>query len=255
MSIKIKEVVTKKDLRKFIKFPFELYKNNEFWVPPIISEEMKVLRKDKNPFFEIGEAKYFLAYKDNKIVGRIAGIISNPYIEKVGKLYGRFGWIDFVDDIEVCKKLLDVTEKWMRSKGMVALQGPLGFTNFDPQGMLIEGFQEIGTVAGIYNYPYYSKCIELCDYEKDVDWIEFIIANPNKIPEKILNIANHIEKKYKFKKLKIKNKKEMRFYGHELFKLIEKTYGNNFGVMKYTTKQIDMYIENFLSFIICFLTE
>lgn len=249
MDIKIKEVTNNRDLRSFIKFPFRLYKGNEFWVPPIISEEMKVLRKDKNPFFEVGEAKYFLAYKNNKVVGRIAGIISNPYIEKVGKKHGRFGWIDFVDDIEVCKKLLVEVEKWTKSKGMIALQGPLGFTNFDPQGMLIEGFQKIGTLAGIYNYSYYSKYLELCNYKKQVDWIEFIIKKPIETPEKIIKIANHVENKYDYKKLEIKSKKEMRYYGRELFKLIEMTYKDNFGVMKYTDKQIDMYIEKFLSFI------
>jgi hypothetical protein len=249
LDIKIKEVTTNRELRKFIKFPFRLYKGNEYWVPPIIVEEMKVLRKDKNPFFEIGEAKYFLAYKDNKIVGRIAGIISNTYIEKVGKNYGRFGWIDFIDDIRVCKKLLTEVEKWMKSKGMIALQGPLGFTNFDPQGMLIEGFQEIDTLAGIYNYSYYSKYIELCNYKKDIDWIEFIIKKPNTIPEKIIKIADHVKKEYGYKKLEIKSKKEMKYYGRELFKLIEMTYKYNFGVMKYSSKQIDMYIEKFLSFI------
>ncbi len=249
MNIKIKEVTTNRDLRNFIKFPFKLYKNNKFWVPPIISEEMKVLQKDKNPFFEVGEAKYFLAYKNKKIVGRIAGIISDPYIEKLGKKYGRFGWIDFIDDFEVSKKLLFEIEKWMKSKGMIALQGPLGFTNFDSQGMLVEGFKEIDTVAGIYNFSYYPKYLELCNYKKDVDWIEFIIKKPSKIPEKILKIANYVEKKYGYKKLEIKNKKVMKYYGQELFKLIEMTYKDNFGVMKYTSKQVDMYIEKFISFI------
>ena len=166
MELQIKEVQNKKDLKKFISFPYDLYKGNKYWVPPLRFDEMNTLDWNKNPAFDFCEAKYWLAYRDGKIVGRIAGIINNKYIEKWGNKYARFGWIDFIDDVEVLKALISTVETWASEKGMEAVEGPLGFTDLDYEGMLIEGFEELGTMAGIYNYPYYPQYIEKLGYKK-----------------------------------------------------------------------------------------
>ena len=192
MSIIIKKVETLKDLKKFIKFPFELYKDHPYWVPPLIMDELNTLRKDKNPAFEYCEAKYFLAYKDGKIVGRVAGIINHKYIEKWKNKYARFGWIDFINDIEVVKALIGAVERWAKDKGMEGIHGPLGFTDLDYEGMLVEGYNELATIVTIYNYDYYPKLIEKLGFVKDVDWVEYNIKTPDKIPERIERVAKVI---------------------------------------------------------------
>ncbi|MCX6164478.1 MAG: hypothetical protein NTU73_06390, partial [Ignavibacteriae bacterium] len=157
MDIFLKEVKSKRDLRKFIKFPFKLYKNCPQWVPPIFFDELNTLTPKKNPAFDYCECRLWLAYKDSKLAGRIAGIINNKYIEKWGKKAVRFGWIDFIDDEAVSAKLLDAVKEWAISKNLEYIHGPLGFTDLDFEGMLTEGFNEVGTMATIYNYEYYPK--------------------------------------------------------------------------------------------------
>jgi len=175
LQITIKEVRNRRELKKFVLFPYKLYKNNKYWVPPLRFDEMNTLDWNKNPAFDFCEAKYWLAYQNGKIVGRIAGIINHRYIEKWGQKNARFGWIDFIDDIEVLKALINKVENWAKEKGMDAVEGPLGFTDLDYEGMLIQGFEELGTMAGIYNFPYYPKLIEQLGYRKEVDWVEFEI--------------------------------------------------------------------------------
>ena len=161
MAVEIKQVRSIKDLKKFIWFGINLYKNCEFAAPPLMMDDLMTLQKGKNPALDFCETAYYLAFKNGKIAGRIAAIINPVANEKWEKKHARFGWIDFIDDYEISKALLDTAIDWAKSKGMTAIHGPLGFTDFDREGMLIEGFNRNGTLATIYNYPYYpyfSKC-------------------------------------------------------------------------------------------------
>ncbi len=249
MNIEIKEVSGRGDLKKFVKFPYKLYAGNKYWVPPLFFDEMNTLRRDKNPAFEFCESKYWLAYRNGKIVGRIAGIINQKYIDKWHNKYLRFGWIDFIDDEQVVKALLDTVENWALSKGMTAVHGPLGFTDMDYEGMLIEGFNELGTLATIYNYPYYPKYLEKFGYQKDVDWVEFAVKNPQKIPEKIERIANRIKERNNLTILKVNKAKELLPYATEIFEVLNNAYKDLFGFVTLSEKQIAMYVKQYFGFI------
>jgi hypothetical protein len=173
MAIQLREVNTPSELKQFVSFQYSLYRENTYWVPPLRADEMLSLRKDKNPAFDFCEAKYWLAYKNGKIVGRIAGIINKKYNLKWNEKAARFGWFDFVDDPEVSSALLHAVEQWATINGLNHVHGPLGFTDMDGEGTLIEGFDEVGTLGAIYNYPYYPEHIERAGYLKDTDWVEF----------------------------------------------------------------------------------
>ena len=217
MSVEIREVTNKKELKKFVKFNIDLYKGNPYHVPGLIEEEMMTLDRKRNPAFEVCDAIYFLAYKDGKIVGRIAGMINRPSNEAWGQKRARFGFVDFVDDNEVVDALFGAVERWARERGMEEIHGPMGFTDMDHEGMLIEGFDQLGTMATIYNYPYYPKQVERIGYGKDQDWHEFKIYIPDGVPEKHLRIGEIVKKKYGLKVLKFKNKKEIMPYARPLF--------------------------------------
>ena len=176
-----------------------MYKENPYSVPDLYDDMLNTFNKKKNAAFEFCEAEYFLAYKDDKIVGRVAGIINNKANEVWDKKDVRFGWIDFIDDIEVTKALLEAVEQWGKERGMTHILGPLGFTDFDAEGMLIEGFDQLSTMATIYNFPYYPEHMEKLGYTKDADWVEFKIYIPDAIPEKHQRISDLIHKKYIFK--------------------------------------------------------
>ncbi|OQX97032.1 MAG: hypothetical protein B6I20_13545, partial [Bacteroidetes bacterium 4572_117] len=188
-KIKIKEVKSKSDLKIFIAFPDKLYKGNKYRVPQLHSFEKSTLVKEKNPAFDFCEARYWLAYKNNTIVGRIAGIINHKSNEIWKEKNLRFGWIDFIDDIDVSSALVKTVEGWARQKGMTAVHGPLGFSDMDLEGMLVEGFDEIGTQATIYNYPYYPVHLEKLGYAKDVDWVQLEVKIPKQVPDKIKRIS------------------------------------------------------------------
>ncbi|MCK4653263.1 MAG: GNAT family N-acetyltransferase [Candidatus Cloacimonetes bacterium] len=249
MDIIIKEVKNKKDLKKFISFPYKLYKGNKYWIPPLRNDEFNILYKKENPAFEFCDVKLWLAYENEEVVGRIAGIINYRFIEKWKNKYARFGWIDFVDDENVSKALLNTVENWAREKGMEAVHGPLGFTDLDPEGMLIEGFDELGTIATIYNYPYYSKHLEKSGYSKDIDWIEFEVKVPEKVPEKIERIANIVEKKYKLTALQTKSSKDLKPYAKEIFKVLNDAFEPLYGVVPLTEKQVEKYTEHYMGII------
>ncbi|MFZ1282436.1 MAG: hypothetical protein WAR59_16475, partial [Ignavibacteriaceae bacterium] len=189
MSLIIKEVSSKSDLKNFIAFPYDLYKGNNFFIPPLRFDELKTLDKKVNPAFDFCESKYWLVYKDNRIVGRVAGIINSKFNDKFNKKEARFGWIDFEDDSSISAMLIDTVEKWAVEKGMKSIHGPLGFTDMDGEGMLIEGYEEESTLGSIYNYPYYKNHIEKLGYTKDTDWIEFRVNINSSTPEKIARIA------------------------------------------------------------------
>jgi hypothetical protein len=249
MPITIKEVTTPKERENFIKFPYLLYKGNPYWVPPMLLDEKKVLNKEKNPAFGFCDVKLWLAYKEGKIAGRIAGIINRRYIEAWKNNYARFSYIDFIDDTDVSKALFDAAEKWAKENKMEKIHGPLGFTDFDPEGMLVEGFEELGTFGAIYNYPYYVKHIEKYGYKKDVDWIEFQVKPPEQILEKVDRIAAIVSKKYDLKILRVKKAKELLPYGKEIFHLINRAYKDLFGFVQLSDKQIELYIKEYFGFI------
>lgn len=251
MNIIFKEVNSKSELKKFIKFPFELYKGNKYWVPPLIFDEIKTLSKKKNPAFDFCEAKYWLAYKNDKIVGRIAGIINHKYNEKWNQKSARFGWIDFIDDEAVSDSLINQVIIWAKEKGMNKIHGPLGFTDFDGEGMLTDGFNELSTFGSIYNHSYYPKHIEKLGFEKDADWIEFAVKfDPNaEGPEKVSRIAEAVAERNKLHLLRVKKAKEMLPYAREIFYLINAAYKDLFGFVELTDKQIDMYVKAYFGFI------
>lgn len=189
MSLQIKEVSTLKELKSFIHFPFELYRGNPYWVPTLLFDELNTLRQEKNPAFAYCEARYWLAYQDSRIVGRVAAILNRKHIEQWGERYMRFGWIDFIDNESVSEALLKTVEGWAKDTGMIAVHGPLGFTDLDREGMLVEGFNELATLATIYNNPYYPKHMEKLGYGKDVDWMEYEMSVP---PEPNETIARKV---------------------------------------------------------------
>lgn len=250
MPLVIKEVVTKKELKQFIEFPFSLYKKHPYWIPPLLMDEYETLRADKNPAFEYCRAKYWLAFKDGKPAGRIAGIISQRYIEKWGNKYARFGWVDFVDDAEVVKALFATVEKWAREQGMEGIHGPLGFTDMDHEGMLVDGFNELGTLAAIYNHPYYPKQLEALGYAKDVDWVEFEVKVPDQIPEKADRIARIVMQKSGVRVLEAKKAKDLLPYAHQMFEVLNSAFAPIYAFVPLNEKQISMYIKQYFSFIL-----
>ena len=249
MDIQIKEVTTQKDLKAFIQFPFTLYRDNPYWVPNLVSDDMNTLRKDKNPAFETCEARYWLAYRDGVIVGRVAAILNHPHIEKWGQRYMRFGWLDFIDDPQVSSALLQTVEAWAKEAGMSALHGPLGFTDMDREGMLVEGFDELATMATNYNHPYYPGHMEKLGYTKDIDWVEYEITLPAQPDERIARMADIVMRRNKFRLLEVKNKKELLTHAKELFHLLENEYKQLYGTVPLTPKQVDAYISQYFGFV------
>ena len=249
--IEIKKVENKKDLKTFIDFHYDLYEGNEYDVPNLFSDEMNTLSKDKNAAFEFCEAEYYLAYKDGTLAGRVAAIINHKANSKWGKKSVRFGWIDFIDDREVSKALLDAVEKYGREKGMEDVVGPLGFTDMDPEGMLVWGFDQLGTMPTIYNYAYYPEHIEALEgFEVDNKYVEFKIMVPDEVPEKYAKIAMMIEKRYNLHVRKLTKKDIFQGgMGQKIFDLINDTYKDLYGYSELSQKQIDQLIKSYLGFL------
>ena len=239
---------TRPNLRRFIEFQNDLYKGNRYYVPPFMMDEIETLSPGKNPAFDFCESEYFMAYRDGKPVGRVAGIINSQVCESTGKKTARFGFLDFVDDKEVSTALMSTVEQWARSKGMDRIIGPLGFTDMDREGLLIEGFEELSTMATNYNYPYYAGHLEALGYDKESDWMEFQMKVPDKIPERFDRIATLVSKKYNLRVLKYKQRKAIKEeYGHALFHLINEAYKNLYQYSQLTERQIDYYIDYYLN--------
>ena len=248
-NVVIKKVESKSDLKKFIRFNYELYKDNPYSVPDLY-EDMLGTFSDKNPAMEFCEAEYFLAYKDGKIVGRVAGIINHKANKTWNLKAARFGWIDFIDDEEVSEALLHAVEQWGKEKGMEEIQGPLGFTDMDAEGMLIEGFDQLSTMATIYNFSYYQRHIERLGYEKDADWIEMLLTVPKEVPERLTRIAKIVMEKYDLHIKKYTSHRAIaKEYGSEIFKVINEAFKPLFGYSELTDKQIKQYIKSFLPLI------
>ena len=246
MSVSVKEITTRKDLQKFVRFNIDLYKGNPYHVPGLIDEEIMTLSKDKNPAFEVCEAVYFLAFKDGRIAGRIAGIINHRSNETWKQKYVRFGFVDFIDDCEVVDALFAAVEGWGREKGMTAVHGPLGFTDLDHEGMLVEGFDLPGTMATIYNHPYYPEHLARAGYVKDQDWREFRIYVPAEVPEKHLRIGEIVKQKYGLEVIKFRRKKEIWPYAYKIFDALNKAYAPLYGFTELTPAQIRYYVNMYI---------
>jgi GNAT superfamily N-acetyltransferase len=249
MAVELKEVTTRKDLKTFVKFPHILYQANSCWVPSLNFDEMNTLDKEKNPAFEHCQARCWLAYSDGKVVGRVAAILNQKHIELRHERYMRFGWIDFIDDPSVPAALLGAVEDWARETGMDAVHGPLGFTDLDREGMLVEGFNELGTMATLYNYAYYPVHLETLGYGKDIDWVEYEITVPPKPDETIARIADVSQRRCKLKLLQLGNKKQLLKYAPEVFRLLNEAYQHLYGYVPLTDRQMDAYVDQYFGFI------
>lgn len=247
MAVEIKRVETKKDLKRFIDFHYDLYKDNPYDAPTLFMDDMNTLRRDKNVAFDFCEAEYFLAYKDGKLAGRVAGIINHRANEKFKSRDVRFGWIDFIDDIKVSSALLNAVMEWGKTKGMTDIVGPLGFTDLDPEGMLIMGFDKLGTMETIYNYPYYPEHIEkMGGWMKDNDYVEYFLPMPDKVPEKFAKLSSLIEKRYNLHVRKVTMEDVKNGYAHDVFRVINETYKDLYGFVELTEKQIDQYVKSYM---------
>lgn len=248
MAITVKKVTTKKELKQFIRFNYELYKGNAYKVPELYEDMVDTLTPGKNPALEFCDSECYMAMDGDKIVGRVVAIINNRANERWNEKVVRFGWIDFIDDPEVSNALIHAVEEFGKAHGMTAVQGPLGFTDMDPEGMLIEGYDQLGTMATLYNYPYYPQHMEKMGYEKAHDWVEFKIAVPDKIPDKMLRVGEIVQKKFGLKIVKVHSKKEIaeKNYGQRIFELINEGYKNLFGFVALTQAQIDKYVDTYL---------
>lgn len=248
MSVEIKKVTTKSELKRFIRFNYEFYKDNPYSVPDLYDDMLNTFSPKKNAAFEFCEADYFLALRDGKIVGRVAAMINRRANETWNRKTVRFGWIDFIDDMEVSTALIDTVKQWGKERGMTEIEGPLGFTDMDAEGMLVEGFDQLSTMATIYNYPYYPQHMERIGLSKSADWVEMKIYVPDAIPEKHRRISDIIAKRYNLHIRKLKSKKEVRQSGvaHDIFRLINDAYTPLFGYSRMTERQIDQYVKMYV---------
>lgn len=250
MAVTIKTVSTKKDFKTFARFGNKLYKGNPYYVPSMPWDDLNTFDKEKNGAFEFSDAEFYLAYKDGNVVGRVAAIVNYKANEawKVDQV--RFGWIDFIDDLEVSKALLDAVVAFGKARGMKQIVGPLGFTDFDPEGMLVDGFDRVSTMALIYNYPYYPEHLKKLGYVKETGWVEYRITIPEQLPEKHVKFAEIVKDRYNLKVRKL-TKRQIRTenYGRKLFQLINETYCVLYGYSLLSPKQIDMYVDVYLSLV------
>ncbi|MCM1376818.1 MAG: hypothetical protein NC097_04175 [Clostridium sp.] len=239
---------TKSNLLKFIKFQIRLYDGSPYFVPPLVLDELDTLNPVKNPAFDFCESAYFMAYRDGKPVGRIAVIINKQINEKLNLKDARFGFFDIMEDAEAANALFSAAEEWARSKGMKQIIGPLGFTDLDREGLLIEGFEELSTMATNYNYPYYEKFVEDAGYDKDSDWVEFQMTVPEGIPDKFNRIAEIVKKKFGLRVLKYTSRKKIKEeYGRALFYLVNEAYKDLYQYSPLTERQIDKYINEYIN--------
>lgn len=248
MAVEIRKVETKKDLKTFIDFHYDLYAGSPYDVPNLYIDERNTLDKKRNAAFDFCRAEYFLAYKDDKVAGRVAAIINNRVNKHWNRQDVRFGWIDFIDDLEVSRALFDAVAAYGRENGMTAMVGPLGFSDMDPEGMLTWGFDKLGTMATIYNYDYYPRHMEqMGGWAKDNDYVEYFLPVPDKVPEKYAKIASLVEKRYNLHVKKLTRKDVFQGgWGRKLFEIINATYTNLYGFVSLTDRQIDQYVKMYM---------
>ncbi len=250
MAILIKAVTSRKDLKIFARFANNLYKGNRFYVPSMPWDDLNTFDKKKNGAFEFCEAGFYLAYRGSEVVGRVAAIVNSKANEAWKVRQVRFGWFDFIDDIEVSRALLDKVIEFGRERGMTQIMGPLGFTDFDPEGMLVEGFDRLSTMALIYNHPYYPEHMKKLGYVKETGWVEYRITIPEELPERHIKLARLVMERNglkirKFTRRQVKKEK----YGRKLFELINETYCVLYGYSLLSEKQIDLYVDVYLGLV------
>lgn len=247
--IEIKEVTTRRQQRQFVDFPTKLYRKNPYYVHPLRMDELNLFN-EKNVSYEDVDAVYYLAYKDGKIVGRIAGLIQRLYNQKVNEKRVRFTRFDCIDDEKVARALFTAVERWGKNKGMDIIHGPMGFNDLDREGMLIEGFDELATFEEQYNYAYYPKLMEACGYEKEVDWLEYKIYPTEENEERVNRLSEAVLKRYKLRIATAKNKKEyIEKYKQGIFEIIDEAYGDLYGTVPFTDKVRDQIISQFKLFL------
>lgn len=251
---------TRSELDKYVQFGIDLYKGNPYFVPPLVMDDIDTLSPKKNPAFDFCEAQSWMAYDNDKPVGRITAIINRAANEKFGENTLRFGFVDFIDDMEVVDKLFAAAEEWGRLKGMTRIVGPMGFSDMDHEGMLTYGFEELSTMATIYNYPYYPLQMERMGFTKEVDYVEYRIKVPDGIPEKYARVANIVERRFNLHVKTFKSRKELKDqYGQAIFELINEAYSELYGYVALTQKQIEQYIDIYLKLLsldnICIIVD
>lgn len=246
MSVVIKEVTTKKDLNRWIDFPNHLYKDNKYYVPFLATDEAETFTQKENPAYDFCETRLFLAYKNNKIVGRIAGLINYAYNKKWNKNAIRFTRFDFIDDFEVSKALFDTVVSWGKEKGFTEIMGPIGFTDMDHEGMLVEGFEEFNMSITFYNHPYYIEHMERLGLKKDIDWIEYRISVPESLDPRYEKISNHISKKNGFTVVTYDDRKVLYNDALEAFKIIDIAFSKLYGTVPLTPKVIKHAIDGYV---------
>ncbi|MGM9853452.1 MAG: N-acetyltransferase [Muribaculaceae bacterium] len=260
-NIEIRPVApVKSELRKYVQFGIDLYAGNDCFVPPLVFDEINTFMPDKNPAFEYCRSQSFMAYRDGVPVGRITAIVNTAANKKFGKKDVRFGWVDFIDDKDVVNALFKAVEVWGRRQGMTRIVGPMGFSDMDPEGMLIEGFNEMGTMATIYNYAYYKDHMERLGFKKEADWVEYRMTVPDKVPDKYMRVADIVRRRFELETPVYTSRKKLKEdYGHAIFHLINEAYANLYGFVELTPKQIDYYVNMYLDLLrledVCVITD
>lgn len=251
MAIDVSEVQNRRDLKRFVTFPIGLLSRFPGYVPPLVSDDLTTFSPKKNPAFERCEARFFLARRNGRIVGRIAAILNHPANEKFGTKNLRFGWLDAEDDHEVFAALFAAAEAWGRERGMETITGPHGFTDMDPEGLLVEGFDELSTIAVIWTPPWYPAHLERLGFAKEIDWVEFEARPPaDGIPERMLRLAEFAQKRNKFRIARYRTARELRkARAQQMFDLIDETYRELYGTVPLTDRQKAYYTDKYLPFI------
>ncbi|HBJ77194.1 MAG TPA: N-acetyltransferase [Porphyromonadaceae bacterium] len=247
-DITIVPISSSSELKKGVKFKLSLYKENPYFVPPLIFDEVRTLDSKRNPSFEVCDAQSFLAYRDGKIVGRVTAIIHRKANEIWNRKVVRFGYIDFIEDKEVSKMLLHTVEEWGKERGMTEIEGPLGFTDWDPEGMLIEGFNLIHTCSTLYNYPYYSQYLNELGYNVSASWKELQVTVTKELPDKFARIAKLVSARYHLRNVKFKTIKELlrNGYGEKVFDLLCRCYAPIYGFAPLTERQVQDFIKTYM---------
>jgi GNAT superfamily N-acetyltransferase len=249
MSIEIREIISRRQLKQFVYFAHKLYKNHPYWVPSLISGEMTALSRKSNPAFEHCDTLFLMACEDERAVGRIAGIINHQYVEQWNKKDARFCWFDTIDDPEVSRRLFERIEKWAADKGMERVVGPMGMTTFERQGILVSGFEEMPTFAGCYNYPYYSDHLKQLGFEREIHYVEYELVVPKEVPAKVLNISKLIKERYGLHIVEAKKTRDMLRYTSKVFRVVNASYKPLYGFTTLSEKQIAYYVKRFFNFI------
>ena len=246
-DIEIKQMAGLRGLQEFVQFHYDMYRDCKQAVPFLYSEEMNTLRSDRNAAFECCEADYFMAYRDGKAVGRVAAIINHRANERWQRKQVRFGWLDFIDDQAVSKALIETVEQWGHQRGMTEIIGPMGFTDMDREGMLIEGFDEDATMYVNYNYPYYPQHIEqMGGFQKDNDYMEYLVKVPDVVPDKFHKLAEMVKKRYNLQVRKFTRIELLSGKGHEIFNIINATYKDLYGYSQLSDRQIDQLVNQYI---------